>query len=60
MSVKVGKSKEGLHIFNFLGFRPILYDINFLGVHGKSIRGQDVSEVFNCLSMEKAFVGACV
>jgi len=60
MSVKVGKSEEGLHVFNFSRFWPILYDVDFLGIHCKSGWRQNVSEVFDCLFVEGAFIGVCV
>ena len=32
MTVEVGESEEGLNILDFLGFRPILDDLDFVQV----------------------------
>ena len=41
--VKIGKSQEGLDVFNLLGFRPILNDLDFVGGHGKATQRNDVA-----------------
>ena len=36
--IEIGKSQEGLDIFDFLGFGPVLNDLDFVGGHGKPTR----------------------
>jgi len=56
LSVKVGKTKERLNIFDFLGFGPILDYLDFVRGHGKAFGRQHISKVFAGSDMEFAFV----
>src|SRR6266481_6646260 len=55
-TVKIGEPEEGLNILDFLWFRPILNNLNFVRSHCKSFRRQHISEVFAGSDMELAFV----
>jgi len=55
MTVEVGKTKEGLKVLDFLGFQPVLDDLDFVQGHGEAIQGQHVSEIFTGSGMELAF-----
>ena len=37
VSVKIGESKEGLDVLDSFWFGPILDNLTFDGVHGKSV-----------------------
>ena len=54
--VKVGKTKEGLNIFDFSGFGPILDYLDSVRGHGEAFRRQHISEVFAGSDMEFTFV----
>ena len=56
MSIEISKTQEGLYIFNFLWFRPILNDLDFSGTHLESLRSDDMTEVFNGFRMETTFL----
>src|SRR6266481_9923849 len=56
VTVKVCETEEGLSVFDFLWFRPILNDLNFVGSHCESFRRQHISEVFTGSDMELTFV----
>src|SRR5882724_13109763 len=57
-TVEVGKTEEGLDVFDFPGFWPILDDLDLVRGHGEAFGGQHVSEVFAGSDMELAFVCA--
>src|SRR5882724_7213544 len=46
MTIEVCESKERLDVFDFLGFRPILDDLDLVRGHGEAFGRQHVSEVF--------------
>src|SRR5882724_7608695 len=56
MMIEVGKSKERLDVFDFLGFWPILDDLDLVRGHGEAFGRQHVCEVFTGSDMELAFV----
>src|SRR5882724_3022132 len=56
MTIEVGKSQERLDVFDFLGFWPILDDLDLVRGHGEAFGGQHVSEVFSGSDVEFAFV----
>src|SRR5882672_8583355 len=56
MMVKVGETKEGLKILGFLGFGPILDNLDLVWGHGEALGRQHVSKVFTGSDMELAFV----
>jgi len=56
MTVKIGEAKEGLDVFDFPRFRPILNDLSFVGSHSESFGRQHISEVFIGSDMELTFV----
>src|SRR5882672_10185124 len=56
MIVEVGETKEGLNILDFLGFRPILDNLDLVQGHGEAFWRQHVSEVFTGSEVELAFV----
>src|SRR5882724_5470374 len=55
-TIEVGKSEERLDVFDFLGFWPILDDLDLVRGHGEAFRRQHVSEVFTGSDVELAFV----
>src|SRR5882724_3898829 len=55
-AIEVGESKERLNVFDFLGFRPILDDLDLVRGHGEAFRGQHVSKVFAGSDVELTFV----
>src|SRR5882672_2527903 len=56
MTVKVGKTEEGLNVLDFSGFRPILDYLDFVVGHREAFGRQHVSEVFAGSDVELAFV----
>ena len=56
MMVKVGETEEGLNILDFLGFQPILDNLDLVQGLGEAFRGQHVSKVFTGSDVELAFV----
>src|SRR6266850_1890840 len=56
MMIKVGETEEGLDILDFLGFGPILDNLDLVWGHGEAFGRQHVSEVFAGSDMELAFV----
>ena len=56
MTVEIGKTEEGLNILDFLGFWPVLDDLDFVWGHGEAFQGQHVSKIFTGSGMELAFV----
>src|SRR5882724_10536097 len=54
--IEVGESKERLDVFDFLGFWPILDDLDLVRGHGEAFGRQLVSKVFAGSDMELAFV----
>ena len=56
MTVKVGKTEEGLNILDFPGFGPILDNLDLVWGHGEAFRRQHISEVFTGSDMELTFV----
>ena len=54
--VEVGKTEEGLNVLDFLGFGPILDNLDLVWGHGEAFWRQHVSEVFAGSDMELAFV----
>src|SRR5882724_9262957 len=55
-TIEVGKSEERLDVFDFLGFWPILDDLDLVRGHGEAFRRQHVSEVFTGSDVELTFV----
>src|SRR5882724_11133585 len=55
MTIEVGKSEERLDVFDFLGFWPILDDLDLIRGHGEAFGGQHVSEVFTGSDVEFTF-----
>src|SRR5882672_412456 len=55
-TVEVGKTKEGLNVLDFSGFRPILDYLDFVLGHGEAFGRQHISEVFAGSDVELAFV----
>ena len=43
MLVEIGKTQEGLNVFNLVGFRPILNDLDIVGGHGETAWRKDVA-----------------
>ena len=41
--VEISKPQERLYVFDLVGLRPILNDLCFIGCHGKSTWGEDVT-----------------
>src|SRR3979490_1562299 len=56
MSIEICESEEGLHIFDFSWFGPILDDFDLVFGHSKAIGQENLSEVFNGVYVEEAFV----
>src|SRR5882724_9915013 len=56
MMVEIVKTKKILDILDFLGFWPVLDDLDFVQGHGEAFWGQHVSEIFTGSGMELAFV----
>src|SRR5882672_9321573 len=56
MTVKVGKTEEGLNVLDFLRFGQILDNLDLVWGHGEAFGRQHVSEVFAGSDMELAFV----
>src|SRR5882672_8725929 len=56
MMVEVGETEEGLNVFDFLGFRPILDNLDLVWGHGEAFGRQHISKVFTGSDMELAFV----
>src|SRR5882724_992714 len=54
--IEVGESKERLDVFDFLGFWPILDDLDLVRGHGEAFRRQHVSDVFAGSDVELTFV----
>src|SRR5882724_8865441 len=54
--IEVGESEERLDVFDFLGFWPILDNLDFVRGHGEAFGSQHVSKVFAGSDMELAFV----
>jgi len=59
-SIEICKSEKGLHIFDFSGFGPILDEFDLVLGHSKAVGWENVSEVFDSVYMEKAFVSASI
>ena len=60
MSIEICESEEGLHIFDFSGFGPILDDFDLVFGHSEAIGQEDVSEVFDSVYVEEAFVSVSI
>ena len=60
MSIEICESKEGLHIFDFSWFWPILDDFGLVFGYSEAIGRENVSEVFDGVYVEEAFVSARV
>src|SRR5467141_358010 len=56
MMVEVGKTEEGLNVLDFLGFGPILDNLDLVRGHGEAFGRQHISEVFAGSDIELAFV----
>ena len=54
--VEVCETKEGLHVADLSGFRPVRNGLYLLLVHGESVGGHDVSEIFHSIGVEFALV----
>src|SRR5882724_7355062 len=54
--IEVGESEERLDVFDFLGFWPILDNLDLVRGHGEAFRRQHLSEVFAGSDVELAFV----
>ena len=60
MLIEVCESEEGLNIFDFSWFRPILDDFDLVFGHSEAVWRENVSEVFDGVYMEEAFVSASI
>ena len=60
MLIEICESEEGLHIFDFSWFRPILDDFDLVFGHSEALWRENVSEVFDGVYVEKAFVSMSV
>ena len=58
--IEIGKTQEGLNVFNLSGFRPILNDLDLVGGHGETAQRKDIAYILDCIDMEETFVGAGV
>jgi hypothetical protein len=58
-SMEVGKPKERLDVFHFVGYRPLMDGFDLVGGHGKAIWGEDISEILHGVTVPFAFTGAC-
>ena len=56
-AVKVCKTKEGLNVLNFMGFRPILDSFDLLHRHRESGEGKDIAQILCSVGMELALQG---
>src|SRR5882672_9712712 len=56
MTVKFGETEEGLNVLDFLGFGPILDNLDLVQGHGEAFGRQHISKVFSGSDMEFAFV----
>ena len=56
MTIEVGKTKEGLNVLDFVWFRPILDDLDFVGGHSQAVRREHISEVFTGSDVQFAFI----
>jgi len=56
VTVKFGKTEEGLDVLDFLRFWQVLDDLDFVQGHGEAFWRQNISEVFTGSGMELAFV----
>ena len=45
-----------MNILNFLGFRPVLNDLDFSGIHAESAGTNDVPKVFHRIRVETTLV----
>ena len=43
MLIEIGKSQEGLDVFDLSGFGPILNDLDFVGGHSEATQRQDIA-----------------
>src|SRR5882724_12053539 len=55
-SIKVGKTKERLTIFDLSGFGPILDYLDFVRCHGEAFWRQHISKVFTGSDVKFTFV----
>ena len=55
--VEVCKTKEGLNVLNFTGFRPSLDSFDLLHRHRKSGGRKDIAQIFRSVGMELALRG---
>ena len=60
LTVEICETKEGLHILDLPGLRPILNGFDFLWGHRQSSWRQDVAKVLGGLRMELAFLRVCI
>ena len=56
-AVEVCKTKEGLNVLNFMGFRPILDSSDLLHRHRESRGREDVAQILCSVGMELALQG---
>ena len=41
--IEIGKAQKGLDVFDLLGFRPILNDLDFVRGHGEAAWREDIA-----------------
>jgi hypothetical protein len=58
-SIEVGKPKERLNIFHFVGYRPLLDGLDLVRSHGKAVRRKDISKILHGVTMPFTFTRAC-
>ena len=54
--IEVGKTEEGLNVLDFMWFRPILHNLDFIGDHSQAVWREHVSKVFAGSDVEFAFI----
>ena len=45
-----------MNIFNFIGFGPVLNDLDFSGIHAETARTDDVPKIFHRIRVETTLV----
>ena len=58
MLIEIGKAQEGLDVFDLLGFRPILNDLDFVRGHSEATRREYTAQILDGRDMEKTLIGA--
>ena len=55
-TIEVCEAEEGLDVFDFPRFGPLLYDFDLVFGHLKSARREDISEILDGVSVEGTFL----